>query len=1092
MYIKRIIVLITLMATLFTVSPCASFGADSVNIYVNEAKFLCGGEPISAVCVGDISCEVKISNRSSVKQKVIVVTGVYTGGRLSDVSFTKAEISAGKTGFIIKTPAVQIDNVKCECKTVVMGENLKPFSKAFELAKNSEKRINSLKMKIGGHEFDGHINTETNEINVYVPTTYALGNFTSVTEKMTQSIPCVTQADFKDAVSKGIVCDIDSVGDVVGGDVPRDFSSPLELVVMAADKTTALYTVNLIETSMRKYQDFSKENISFDSTGLPLSGGDGGRCLWGLVNYSEENSSLKAWSGVGRDNSFKLLKTNKTSDDDFYSCSGFNYSVFGYAKRAITDIEMSISDLSDGDGMCISFFSTERDNNKNANLVFKKENDSHMSMYWSTGGMGNGVKIKNAPLIGMGEFHRFTVIRTMNPQKQTNRKFEGTTELYVDGKFAASFSDTNYTTANGETEFSPSKSHNAAYNHAAFCSVSKTEENASTYILEIKSMEVYAEMYENRFENPEIQRKLPEDIDRELTALEDKFGFDVAMWIASLYDKETGGFYYSVSSRDYPYFAPDIESTSQAVSYLTESGLWDEEAEKEDMIPDWFVSGLTNFAKSRQNSEDGYFYDPQFGTKVGDSKKGRNLYQAIHLIGLTPGESPLYPLPAERLESADLMSVTDSRFESEEACLLWLEDIFSKMSPYEAGNEVSASWTTIEASGLAGVTYDYVISKQNPQTGLWGDKLDMAAINGAMKCSVVCHYGPYPNFEKALSSITEIVKTYRPATSADIWNPLALVDGINSSLKGGFSDEQWIMVDEFLGEMLKSVNRNIDEFKKSDGGFSWYKTGSSPQSQGAFVSMGLAEGDMNSTELARRVPYYACDLAGVDDPEFFTYEEKKTFWDAIKNAKPINKIPLESLSDSYCDDFESGVLGDEWRIVYKGGNGKACVADAPGGGKAFSITGGGDNTSGDFTVRVPESYNRVRAKFDMYITGKKPELYVTLGSGRANGGAVSWCIFGNGESAGLCMRRSSSVVEAEFTRVSQDTWHSMEIVYSPHRMQDITEIVIDGKVVYKGNDYFVSGLNSDFPETYTDGLSFTTYMSCSGNLLIDNIDYCFE
>ena len=43
---------------------------------------------------------------------------------------------------------------------------------------------------------------------------------------------------------------------------------------------------------------------------------------------------------------------------------------------------------------------------------------------------------------------------------------------------------------------------------------------------------------------------------------------------------------------------------------------------------------------------------------------------------------------------------------------------------------------------------------------------------------------------------------------------LALVDGINSSLKDGFSDEQWIMVDEFLGEMLKSVNFNIDEFKK--------------------------------------------------------------------------------------------------------------------------------------------------------------------------------------------------------------------------------------------------------------------------------------
>ena len=45
------------------------------------------------------------------------------------------------------------------------------------------------------------------------------------------------------------------------------------------------------------------------------------------------------------------------------------------------------------------------------------------------------------------------------------------------------------------------------------------------------------------------------------------------LWLASLYDKETGGFYYSITGRDNEPFRPDIESTYQAVSLILGSGL---------------------------------------------------------------------------------------------------------------------------------------------------------------------------------------------------------------------------------------------------------------------------------------------------------------------------------------------------------------------------------------------------------------------------------------------------------------------------------------------------------------------------------------
>ena len=48
---------------------------------------------------------------------------------------------------------------------------------------------------------------------------------------------------------------------------------------------------------------------------------------------------------------------------------------------------------------------------------------------------------------------------------------------------------------------------------------------------------------------------------------------NVYKWLASLWDGEAGGFYYSISARDNEGFYPDRESTAQALNSLESLGI---------------------------------------------------------------------------------------------------------------------------------------------------------------------------------------------------------------------------------------------------------------------------------------------------------------------------------------------------------------------------------------------------------------------------------------------------------------------------------------------------------------------------------------
>ena len=105
------------------------------------------------------------------------------------------------------------------------------------------------------------------------------------------------------------------------------------------------------------------------------------------------------------------------------------------------------------------------------------------------------------------------------------------------------------------------------------------------------------------------------------------------LWLADLYDPETGGFYYSNSARDTVGYLPDLESTRQVMTFLDNSGMSSAAGGWNYAISDGMARSLTAFVKELQSSEDGYFYHPQWeGLTTSVSRLSRDADWAIVLL----------------------------------------------------------------------------------------------------------------------------------------------------------------------------------------------------------------------------------------------------------------------------------------------------------------------------------------------------------------------------------------------------------------------------------------------------------------------------
>ena len=362
-------------------------------------------------------------------------------------------------------------------------------------------------------------------------------------------------------------------------------------------------------------------------------------------------------------------------------------------------------------------------------------------------------------------------------------------------------------------------------------------------------------------------------------------------WLAGLWDRDLGGFYYSNSARDNDEFLPDIESTAQALGHLESAGI----VSNPMGYPKSLREKAIKFMQSKQDPDDGYFYHPQWGKEIGTSRRARDMHNAIGIIndfGAKPLYTPACDRIAEQMKSGTAeaeSSTVPEHLRSKEAFIKYLESLEINKNSYPVGHKIGAQVAEIRAAGLRDVAYEFLNSTQK-ENGLWEDELTYGASNGLMKIS--CAYrnlkGPMPRMDKAFDASVEIALSpahmYQGITC--VYNPPFTILNLLTTMQELGDTEAYERSKKKLRdkapELLRVTKEKVQKFAEPDGAFSYCEGHPSSTSQGMKVCVpGLPESDVNANSLASGSRTRLFKVLDITPPPMFDENDAKIFFDMI-------------------------------------------------------------------------------------------------------------------------------------------------------------------------------------------------------------------
>lgn len=385
------------------------------------------------------------------------------------------------------------------------------------------------------------------------------------------------------------------------------------------------------------------------------------------------------------------------------------------------------------------------------------------------------------------------------------------------------------------------------------------------------------------------------------------------MWLANLYDPITGGFYYSNSARETVKFAPDLESTRQALDLLRYSGMT---SDLKGTLPEDMKTNLVAWVQSLQHSN-GYYYHPQWDNYVTtDERLGRDVTNARSILAIF-GAKPNYKATSAHLTSplssstvvatSSVISTASGHLASEEAFLKYL-DSQNWNDSYTSGNRIAAQFTLIREAGLGDVCLDYMDKLQNPTTGMWSDKRDDNAVNGFLKISAMyADAGRIMNYSsEAADTCIEVLRSSAvPSTVCWVYNVWYSLGNIIGLLKSGSAtDADRTLADDIQARLRTNAAEYITiaaekyaPFRKDDGSFSFTAQYSSEMSQGMPVCVSrMSEGDVNATYISIiSVPARIFAALGYSNAEVdvYTPNDYKKFLHTISGLGEVIKTNTE-------------------------------------------------------------------------------------------------------------------------------------------------------------------------------------------------------
>lgn len=365
------------------------------------------------------------------------------------------------------------------------------------------------------------------------------------------------------------------------------------------------------------------------------------------------------------------------------------------------------------------------------------------------------------------------------------------------------------------------------------------------------------------------------------------YGTDWVKWMANLYDGETGMFYYANSARDYDTVTyeksgvtytvdlrPDCESTIQALDMLEELGLFRSfDNDWSRALPKAMRERCLGFIQNMQDPDDGYFYHKQWGNKISDARRGRDLNSCLGLIKLLGGK-PLYKTAIERLEEqtankekvVEETSTIPEHLRSEEALRKYIDHIYKACGNFhDAGHILSSQTSQIKAAGLAEACMSYIDTFQSSETGYWdeGREHEYNKISAIIKLGGLYSGlgGRMKYMDKIIDSAIDTILSKRvPNNICFVFNSIgglgsavATVEKTSDPTATDCTNIDVVMqkVYDRLPEMIDATIEKLELFKHPDGSYSFHADGTSLiDNQGVFASRGYNEGDINGTTVA--------------------------------------------------------------------------------------------------------------------------------------------------------------------------------------------------------------------------------------------------
>ncbi len=333
------------------------------------------------------------------------------------------------------------------------------------------------------------------------------------------------------------------------------------------------------------------------------------------------------------------------------------------------------------------------------------------------------------------------------------------------------------------------------------------------------------------------------------------FTTDMLCWLARLFDPETGGFYYSNSARDNEGFLPDIESTNQVLAILERSGV----ISSYDDMPSLIKREIAFFVSQREDNETGLFFHPQWKYEVSKS----------HLPRLSRDFNAAHTLSSEL--SFNISSTEDGSkkaliglkkkgiveyLSSKESLISFLEKMPLN---HESASFLASQDCLIKSAGPADTVCDWLLSRQDPNTGFFDDHNERSSVCTfhALSWLFISCKRYIPNSDKAVSIILKHLTSDHVGTvsyTSACWRSL---NNILNNIKKYSPESEDILSsinEEIYASSIKALKNTFDILsisRRADGSFSYMPDRATPLSQGMRVAAAdKIEGDVNATLLA--------------------------------------------------------------------------------------------------------------------------------------------------------------------------------------------------------------------------------------------------